>query len=122
MSIFSCLPRCIYCTKKNMYIYEPKVNLQIKVSFGNKYSFPGGLITPAVKSLLLFSIPTFFANVPCLIYQEKGILNNYETIAAQSPSMINKQKDRHICFIMMVSRTKSLLTILYAIFILVKHG
>ena len=50
----------------------------------------GGFIPPAFKSFLLFSILTFFTNVPYLIYQEKGILNNYETISAQSSSMINK--------------------------------
>ena len=71
--------------------YEPKVNLLIKVSFDNKYSFSVGFIPPAFKSLLPFSIPTFFTNVPSRIYQEKGILNNYETIAAQSSSIINKQ-------------------------------
>lgn len=71
--------------------YEPKLNLLIKVSFDNKYSFPGGFIPPTFKSFFLFSILTFFTNAPYLIYQEKGILNNYETISAQSSSMINKQ-------------------------------
>ena len=80
----------VFIAPKNLN-YEPKVNLLIKVSFDNKYRFPGGFIPPDFKSFLLFFILTFFTNVPSLIYQEKGILNNYETIAAQSPSMMNKQ-------------------------------
>ena len=80
----------VFIAPKNLN-YEPKVNLPIKVSFDNKCGFPGGFIPPAFKSSLLFSILTFFAYVPSLIYQEKGILNNYETISAQSSSMTNKQ-------------------------------
>ena len=80
----------VFIAPKNLN-YEPTVNLLIKVSFDNKCGFPGGFIPLAFKSSLLFSILTFFTYVPSLIYQEKVILNNYETISAQSSSMTNKE-------------------------------
>ena len=79
----------VFIAPKNLN-YEPKVNLLIKVSFDNKYTFPGGFIPPAFKSFLLFLFSPF-PHVPYLIYQEKGIFNNYETISTQLSSMINKQ-------------------------------
>ena len=79
----------VFIAPKNLN-YEPKVNLLIKVSFDNKYGFPRSFIPLVFKLSLLFSILTFFTYVPSLIYPEKGILNNYKTISAQS-SMTNKQ-------------------------------
>ena len=56
----------VFIAPKNLN-YEPKLNLLIKVSFDNKYSFPGGFIPPTFKSFLLLSILTFFTNAPYLI-------------------------------------------------------
>ena len=52
----------VFIAPKNLN-YKPKVNLLIKVSFDNKYSFPGGFIPSGFKAFLLFSILTFFSQM-----------------------------------------------------------
>ena len=46
----------------------------------------------------------------------------YEIVAARSSSMIKEQYNRHVFFIMIVSRAKSIVILIHAVFILVKNG
>ena len=82
----------VFIAPKNLN-YEPKVNLLIKLTFDNKYTFEGGegLSLPPLTHSSFFLFPAFSQECHPSSTKKKGLLNSYETIAARSSSMINKQ-------------------------------